>query len=104
MLYHLFFYVPKSHLETVKQAIFAAGAGQFQHYDQCCWQNLAQGQFRPLENSNPFLGKPYQLETVAEYRVETLCSAENIAAVIAALKSSHPYEIPGYGVIRLENF
>ena len=41
----LTFYVPESHLEPVKQAVFEAGAGRIGDYDSCCWQIAGQGQF-----------------------------------------------------------
>ncbi|MEQ9565781.1 MAG: NGG1p interacting factor NIF3, partial [Pseudomonadales bacterium] len=62
MSYKLVAYIPENHLETVKEALFAAGAGTQGAYDQCCWQVRGQGQFRPLEGSNPHLGKQDELE------------------------------------------
>ena len=62
-MYKLCFYVPDSHLEAVKKAVFAIGAGRIGAYDSCCWQVLGQGQYRPLEGSQPFLGKPGRCNT-----------------------------------------
>lgn len=101
-MYQLSFYVPETHLESVKTAIFAAGGGRIGNYDSCCWQCPGQGQFRPLAGSNPFLGEQGALEQFTEYRVELVCEAALIQAAVAALKSSHPYEEPAYNVIRLE--
>ncbi len=100
----LIFFVPADALETVKQAVFAQGAGKLGTYDQCAWQTLGTGQFRPLVGSQPFIGELGVLEQVAEYRVETLVEAHLIYHVIAALKKAHPYEEPAYEVIRLEAF
>ena len=50
-------YIPESHLDVVKTALFEAGAGRYRHYDRCAWQILGDGQFRPLEGSQPFLGR-----------------------------------------------
>lgn len=96
--YKLCVYVPTSHVEEVKNAIFGAGAGKIGNYDYCSWQTLGSGQFRPLENSNPTLGKHHHLEQVAEYKVELLCAGKNLAAVLVALKQAHPYEEPNYDV------
>jgi hypothetical protein len=95
------FYVPKSHLEQVKQACFEAGAGKIGQYDQCSWQTEGQGQFRPLPGSNPFLGAENTVETVTEYRVEMVCEKALIGDVVAALKRVHPYEMPAYDVVEL---
>jgi len=99
----LVFYMPKTHVEQVKQAVFAAGAGSLGDYEQCCWQVLGQGQFRPLANSQPFVGEKNKLETVSEYRVEMIIADEKLQAVVAALKASHPYEMPAYHIIKLAN-
>ena len=99
-MYQLIFFVPESHLEPVKDALFRAGAGAFKNYDNCCWQCPGQGQFRPLEHSNAFIGTTGKLEKVAEYRVELLCAEDCLEAAIAALKASHPYEEPAYYAVK----
>lgn len=100
-MYQISFYVPESHLEVVKESMFAAGAGRVGEYDCCAWQCKGCGQFRPLAGSKPFLGKLGEIEKVIEYKVELVCVSENLQAVIAALKSSHPYETPAYAVVQL---
>jgi hypothetical protein len=99
-MYKLTFFVPASHLESVKQAVFSAGAGRQGNYDHCCWQTLGQGQFRPLEGSTPFIGTQQAVTPVEEYRVEMLCEETVVADVIAALKLAHPYEEPAYDIIK----
>jgi len=101
VMYKLCFYVPDSHLESVKNAVFAAGAGRIGDYDSCCWQVLGEGQFRPLTGSAPFLGQHGELERVAEYRVEMVCEAANIGASVAALLAAHPYQEPAWDVVAL---
>jgi hypothetical protein len=43
------FYVPETHIDIVKDAVFAAGAGQIGNYEHCAWQVLGQGQFREID-------------------------------------------------------
>jgi hypothetical protein len=100
-MYKLCFYVPESHLQSVKAALFNAGAGRIGDYESCCWQVLGQGQFRPTAGSQPFIGQLDKLETVAEYRVEMVCSDELIKAAVASLIQAHPYEEPAYDVWQL---
>ncbi|QEY14536.1 NGG1p interacting factor NIF3 [Cellvibrio sp. KY-GH-1] len=100
-MYKLVFFVPESHLEQVKTAVFAAGAGCIGHYDQCCWQTIGQGQFRPLSDANPFIGQVNKLETLTEYRVEMVCAEEYIRQVVSALRESHPYEAPAFDVVQV---
>jgi hypothetical protein len=103
-MYKLCFYVPESHLESVKTALFAAGAGRIGNYDSCVWQVLGEGQFRALDGSQPFIGQQNVVEKVAEWKVEMVCEDVLIRDVIAALKMAHPYEEPAYDVWRLEDF
>lgn len=103
-MYKLAFFVPASHVDEVKSAVFAAGAGRIGAYDQCSWQVLGQGQFRPLNGSQPFLGQSGVVEQVDEWKVELVVADELIAQAIVALKQSHPYETPAYEVWRLEEF
>lgn len=103
-MYKITFYVPESHLELVKNALFAAGAGRIGAYEACAWQVKGEGQFRPLAGSTPFIGAHDVLETVAEYKVELVCAAERIQAAMAALNQAHPYEVPACDVVRLERF
>lgn len=100
-MYKLAFFVPESHLETVKTAVFATGAGRIGDYDCCCWQSLGQGQFRPLAGSQPFLGRQGEVERVSEYRVELVCADDLIRPAISALKAAHPYEEPAFDVWQL---
>lgn len=97
-MHKLVFFVPESHKEAVKKAIFIAGAGRYDGYDSCSWETLGTGQFRPLEGSQPFIGQQGSIETVAEYRVETICEDHLIKTVLIALIEAHPYETPAYEV------
>ena len=102
MMYKLCVYVPEESLESVKRALFDAGAGRIGNYSDCCWQVLGTGQFRPGEGSQPFLGSQGEVEQVSEYRVEMVCADEVVDGVVAALREAHPYEEPAFDLIRAE--
>ncbi len=106
-LLKLVFFVPESHKEAVKTAIFDAGAGRYEGYDCCSWESQGMGQFRPLAGSQPFIGEQDTIERVAEFRVETICPASKIKYILETLLSAHPYETPAYevwSVKTLDNF
>ncbi|GAB6034489.1 NGG1p interacting factor NIF3 [Galenea microaerophila] len=103
-MYKIGFYVPESHLEQVKQAMFVAGAGKIGHYEQCSWQVKGLGQFKPMPGSHAFIGEVGKVETLEEYRVEMVCETDKIQQVIIALKQAHPYETPAYDVVKIEIF
>lgn len=103
-MYLITFYVPESHSESVKAAMFAAGAGKIGAYACCAWQVKGEGQFMPLVGSQAFVGKVDSLEKIAEYKVEMVCDEDCIDGVIAALKQSHPYETPAFHVMQCDSY
>ena len=100
-MYKLTVFIPEEALESVKSALFAAGAGTIGDYQYCCWQVKGTGQFMPLVGSRPHIGVQDRLETVEEWRVEMVVAKAVIETVIAALKRAHPYETPAYDVIEV---
>lgn len=100
-MYQLYFYVPASHLDQVKTALFEAGAGKLGNYDFCSWETEGIGQFRPLAGSRPFFGDKNRVEQVREFRVEMVCQDIFINSVLEKLVEVHPYETPAYGVYKI---
>ncbi|MEH6651256.1 MAG: NGG1p interacting factor NIF3 [Motiliproteus sp.] len=96
------YYVPKSHVQSTTQALFAAGAGQIGDYSECCWITEGVGQFRPASAANPFIGQLGELTHEPEMKVELILRRSLKADVIATLKRSHPYETPAYQLIAFE--
>ncbi len=99
MLYALAFYVPESHCEEVKKALFDKGAGRYDKYDSCAWQVKGEGQYRPLEGSDPFLGTQDTIERTSEYKVEMICDESVVEDVLEELVRVHPYEEVAYSVL-----
>lgn len=99
MIFIITFYVPIDFCEQVKQAMFTAGAGILGNYDQCCWQVLGEGQFRPRAGSTPAEGNIDVLSRLQEYRVEMLCQHQYVEKTIKAMKKAHPYEEVAYHVL-----
>jgi hypothetical protein len=100
-MYQISFYVPKQQLEIVKNSMFAAGAGRYKNYEHCAWQTPGVGQFKPIEQAQPAIGKINQLEQIEEYKVEMVCTEENLHQVIKAMKKTHPYEEVAYAIIKM---
>lgn len=101
-MYKLYFYVPEKNLETVKEALFSAGAGQIGNYKKCSWQTKGTGQFLPESASNPYIGKKGEVEKLTEYKVEMVVSSQKSDKIIETLLDVHPYEEPAYGLIRIQ--
>ncbi len=95
--FKLVVFVPLSHLERVRSAVCAAGAGKIgRKYDNCTFYTTGTGTFRPLKGAKPFIGKKNKLARVREARLETIVSRGNVKKVISALLAAHPYEEPAY--------
>lgn len=95
-MYKICVYIPKESVESVKQAMFNAGAGVMGQYDCCAWQTEGAGQFRPLAGSNPAVGQLGNTEHVLEYQLETVCHDDVLPKVLKQMLAAHPYEEPAY--------
>ena len=100
--YKIVLYVPESHAEKIREAIGNAGAGKIGNYSHCTFTLKGTGRFKPEEGANPTTGEVGKLEEVAEDRIETVCSGENLEAVLKAIKDNHPYEEPATDVYPIE--
>jgi len=103
-MYLIFIYVPETHVEQVKEAMFKAGAGRVGNYSCCSWQVKGEGQFFAKEGSHPYLGTVGAIEKVSEHKVSMICTFELVREVLVAMRAIHPYETPAYGVLKLEDF
>ena len=96
-------FVPLENKEEVKTAMFAAGAGKLGNYDECSFELIGEGTFRPLEGANPTKGEIGSRETAQESLLSLLCTKWQLPKVLKAMKSSHPYEEVAYELLKLEN-
>ena len=103
-MYKLNYYVPTEAKEKTKEALFNVGVGKFDNYENCAFETLGRGQFKPIGSANPYIGKTGTLEYVEEYKVEMICRDDLIKKAVEILKEAHPYEEVAYEVIRLEDF
>lgn len=103
MLAKLTFFVPTEYEETVRQAVFAAGAGQIGNYAQCSFAVQGSGTFTPLEGAHPFAGKVGVPERANEVRVEVVLPRYLDRSVLKALFAVHPYEEVAYYLHDLAN-
>ncbi len=96
-------FVPFTHIEQVREAIHQAGAGHIGSYSDCSFRTPGMGTFLPLEGTHPFLGTKGRLETVEEYRLETIAYEHDITRIVKAMIEAHPYEEAAYDIYPLLN-
>ena len=94
-------FVPLSHLDATRAAVFEAGAGRIGDYERCSWYTAGTGTFFGGAVTAPAVGERGKEEHVAELRVETVVPADRLEEVVAALRAAHPYEEPAYDVYSL---
>jgi len=94
-------FVPPGALESVRDAVFAAGAGRIGDYERCSWSTEGTGTFLGEEGTNPAVGVSGVEERVAEVRFETVFPSELHAQVVAAVRAARPYEEPAFDVYEL---
>ncbi len=94
-------FVPPTATESVRAAVFAAGAGQIGDYSCCSWSVTGTGQFLPGDGAVPTIGSVGALERLPEDRIEVIAPARVRGQVYAAMRSAHPYEEPAFDVIAL---
>ena len=94
-------FVPREALDSVREALFEAGAGRIGDYERCSWYGEGTGTFLGGEGTDPNVGQPGREQRVAELRLETVFPEERQAEVVEALRSAHPYEEPAFDIYPL---
>lgn len=100
--YKLVVYVPEDSIIKVRDAIFKTGAGWIGNYRDCGFSVKGEGTFKPLEGTQPYIGKPGKPETVTEYRLETIVPECRLDTAVEKMLQAHPYEEVAYDIYRLD--
>ncbi|HBG28343.1 MAG: Nif3-like dinuclear metal center hexameric protein [Planctomycetes bacterium GWF2_41_51] len=99
--YKLVIFVPVKSLQKVADAVFKAGAGWIGNYSHCSFNSTGLGTFVPLEGAKPAIGNIGEIENVEEIKFETIVPMGKINDVVKAIYTAHPYEVPAFDVINL---
>ena len=99
----LFTFVPVEFAEKVRNAIFAAGAGDISDYSECSFNTEGQGTFKPGEGTNPFSGTIGERKLENEVKIEAIFPAWKERAILASMTGAHPYEEVAYDIVALDN-
>lgn len=100
----LYTFVPREAADGVRNALFAAGAGDIGKYRECSFNAGGTGTFRPDKDANPAIGEAGGArEWVDEVKIEVLVQRHREVQVMKALFESHPYEEVAYEFIALQN-
>jgi len=103
LLTKLVTFSPKKATQQVLNALHSAGAGNIGNYSNCSFTLSGTGAFQPNDQARPHIGNSNKLEKVEEDRLELIFPSNLQAAIIEALKTSHPYEEVAYYLTSLLN-
>lgn len=96
-------FVPQTHAESLRLALFNAGAGSIGNYDSCSFNSHGTGTFRAGQEASPFVGNRNELHAEPEVKIEVVLPQYKQRDVLTALLATHPYEEPAYDFYKLEN-
>ncbi len=102
-LQKLITFVPIDKADQVRNALFAAGAGNIGNYSEVSFNAKGTGTYIGNENSNPAYGTKGELNQEPEVKIEVLVSSHTSSSVVKALINAHPYEEVAYDIFKLEN-
>jgi len=96
-------YVPVSHADEVRNALFNAGAGNIGNYSECSFNAEGTGTFKGNDYTDPYVGEPGKRHLENEIRIETIYPAVLESKILMALVLAHPYEEVAYDLYGLTN-
>jgi dinuclear metal center YbgI/SA1388 family protein len=96
-------FVPVEQADTVRNALFEAGAGQIGNYDEASFNTVGAGTFKAGNGTNPHVGEIGKRHYEAEIKIEVIFPFNLQSQVLAAMFSAHPYEEVAYDVVTLDN-
>ncbi|MCL6268045.1 Nif3-like dinuclear metal center hexameric protein [Flagellimonas myxillae] len=96
-------YAPLEAVDTLKSALFEAGAGEIGNYSDCSFSAAGVGSFKPGEGTNPTLGKTGKVHFEKEEQIHMIFSFEKERHILKTLFDSHPYEEVAYEITTLQN-
>ena len=100
-LYKLEIFVPESHFDKVREALWSVDAGHIGGYDRCLSWSAVDSCWRPLAGTRPYLGQEGAVCAAREIKVEVCCTGRRLPETLDAVKRAHPYEQPVINVLPL---
>ena len=103
LLRQLVVYCPMKESDSLKDALFAAGAGSLGNYDKCSFSLIGTGSFYPNQGSDPFVGEKGKMHFEEEERIEVIYPKHKEREILSVMYNCHPYEEIAYQIYILEN-
>ncbi|MEB3285748.1 MAG: Nif3-like dinuclear metal center hexameric protein [Candidatus Sericytochromatia bacterium] len=92
-IYKVGVHVPASHVETVSEAAWAAGAGKTEHYERAAYR---------WETAGTYANAAKTVSNTQEWRLEFMVPSGALKAVRQAIFEVHPYQEPALDVVMMQ--
>ena len=96
-------YVPTEAAESLRTALYEAGAGAIGNYSNCSFTVSGTGSFKPGEGAKPTVGLIGDTHYGDEMQINITFPALLEQTILKALFENHPYEEVAYEVLSLDN-
>ncbi|MGI4730064.1 MAG: Nif3-like dinuclear metal center hexameric protein [Janthinobacterium lividum] len=103
LLKKLITFAPIAQADQVREALFAAGAGNMGNYSEVSFNSNGTGTFKANENAQPFIGEIGQRHQEQEIKIEVIYPQNIENRLIANLIMAHPYEEVAYDLSPITN-
>lgn len=103
LLKKLITFAPVAQADQVREALFAAGAGNMGNYSEVSFNSNGTGTFKANENAQPFIGEIGQRHQEQEIKIEVIYPQNIENKLIANLIMAHPYEEVAYDLSPITN-
>lgn len=97
-------FCPVSHVDKVRNELFANGAGAIGNYSECSFNTNGTGTFKANKGATPFVGEIDKLHLEEEVKIEVVAESFQVNQIIEAMLKVHPYEEVAYDIYHLENY
>jgi dinuclear metal center YbgI/SA1388 family protein len=96
-------YTVPDNAETLRNALFEAGAGKIGNYEDCSFNSKGIGTYMGNEHSNPEIGNRFEFVQSEEVKIEVTFERHLESKILKALFKNHVYEEVAYELYELTN-
>ncbi|MBQ0769261.1 MAG: Nif3-like dinuclear metal center hexameric protein [Bizionia sp.] len=96
-------FVPTKNADTLRTALFNAGAGSIGNYNECSFNIEGIGTYNGNDKSNPVIGEKGITQFENETQIAVTFAKHLESKILSALFKNHPYEEVAYEITTIEN-
>ncbi|QLK86059.1 Nif3-like dinuclear metal center hexameric protein [Staphylococcus sp. 17KM0847] len=95
-------YIPQKNATAFKEQLSQHGLAKEGDYEYAFFNTKGLGQFRPVGQAHPHIGKIGTIETVEEVKIEFMITQAQYHLAQQLIRTHHPYETPVFDLIPLQ--